>query len=139
MSRTGFGSIRLGRRTPSSRPGAVGRVRELRDSATPAEKVLWSRLRARRFLGLKFRRQFPLEGFVPDFCCYELRLLVEIDGGIHDEPSHTERDHNRDAYLRSLGFTILRFPNERILRDLPAVLEEIATAARLTHQLEPRP
>ena len=136
MGRTGFGSIPRARRAPSARPGAVGRVRELRDQDTWTERVMWERLRGRRFLGLKFRRQFPIDGFISDFCCYELRLVVELDGGVHEEPSQAARDQSRDAHIRSLGYTILRFPNKEVLHDMAAVLRKIAEAARLTHLLE---
>src|SRR5215203_1283632 len=125
MGRTGFGSIPRARRVPSSKPGAVGRVRELRDQDTWAERVMWEQLRGRRFLGLKFRRQFPIDGFVSDFCCYELRLVVELDGRVHEETSQAQRDQYRDAHIRSLGYAILRFPNEMILNELPAVLQKI--------------
>ncbi|MES1245529.1 MAG: endonuclease domain-containing protein, partial [Acidobacteriota bacterium] len=123
------------RRVPSARGGAVGRVRELRESSTPAERVLWDRLRGRRFLGLKFRRQFPIEGFVTDFCCYEMRLVVELDGGIHDESAQAAHDENRDFVLHSLGFRILRFPNDRVLHATDLVLEEIARSAGLEYRL----
>ncbi len=136
MGRTGFGSVPRARRAPSSRPGAVGRVRELRDQDTWAERVTWEQLRGRRFLGLKFRRQFPIDGFVSDFCCYELRLVVELDGKVHEAASQAERDRNRDAHILSLGYTILRFPNEAVLQDMPTVLRKIAEAARLTYLLE---
>ena len=136
MGRTGFGSVAKRRRAPSSKPGAVGRVRELRDQDTWAERVMWETLRGRRFLGLKFRRQFPIDGFISDFCCYELRLVVELDGRVHEEPSQAERDRTRGAHIRFLGFTILRFPNEAVLEDMPTVLRKIAEAARLSHRLE---
>jgi very-short-patch-repair endonuclease len=99
---------------------------------------MWEQIRGRRFLGLKFRRQFPIDGFVSDFCCYELRLVVELDGRVHEDPSQAERDQNRDAHIRSLGYTVLRFPNEAVLEDMQTVLHEIAEAARLTHLLETR-
>jgi very-short-patch-repair endonuclease len=121
---------------PSARGGAVGRVRELRESLTPAEQVLWERLRGRRFLGLKFRRQFPVEGFVTDFCCYERRLVVELDGGIHGDPEQVAHDENRDSVLRSLGFKILRFPNDSVLQGMDLVLQEIAKAAGLEYRLK---
>ena len=99
--------------------------------------MLWNRLRGRQFLGLKFRRQFPIEGFIADFCCYELRLIVELDGGIHGEADRITHDENRGTYLRSIGFTILRFSNDRVLEDLDLVLQEIARTARLEHRFRP--
>ncbi|HEY0553476.1 MAG TPA: DUF559 domain-containing protein [Thermoanaerobaculia bacterium] len=105
-------------------------TRDLRKRQTPAEKVLWRTLRDRRLRGLKFRRQFPVDPFVADFCCWEIRLIVELDGGIHAEPQQTARDRERDAFLRGSGFTILRFPNERVFGDAAGVIAEILELAR---------
>lgn len=107
--------------------------RDLRKRLTPAEKILWRLLRDRRLKDLKFRRQFPIGPFVVDFCCYELRLVIELDGEIHAEPQPAARDRERDAYIRGLGFTILRFPNQRIFGTAGEVLAEIlAVACRKT-------
>jgi very-short-patch-repair endonuclease len=105
-------------------------ARDLRKRLTPAEKILWRLLRDRRLRGLKFRRQFPIGPFVADFCCYELRLVVELDGEIHAEPQPAARDRERDAYIRGLGFTILRFPNQRVFWEAEAVLKEVLAVAR---------
>jgi type I restriction enzyme R subunit len=104
------------------------RARELRRRSTPAETALWAVLRHRRLRGLKFRRQFPIATFVADFCCYSIRLIVELDGEIHEEPAQVAHDENRDAYLRSRGYTILRLPNHR-LQDTESVVDEIFQAA----------
>jgi very-short-patch-repair endonuclease len=87
-------------------------------------------------MGLKFRRQFPIHGFVADFCCYERRLLVELDGPVHDQQQ--ERDQERDHILRSLGYEVLRFPNARARDDLDSVLEAIAAAAGMAYRSEGR-
>jgi very-short-patch-repair endonuclease len=105
-------------------------ARDLRKRLTPAERILWRLLRDRRLKGLKFRRQFPIGPFVVDFCCYELRLVIELDGEIHAEPQPAARDRERDAYIRGLGFTILRFPNERVFWEAEAVLADILAVAR---------
>jgi len=67
--------------------------------------------------------------FVLDFYCRDMKLIVELDGGIHAEARQEAHDQNRDAYLRSVGCTILRFPNNAISTDLPGVLHNIAEAA----------
>ena len=100
-------------------------ARDLRKRQTPAEKTFWRILRDRRLRGLKFRRQHPLGPFVADFCCYEIRLVLELDGEIHQEAQPAARDRERDAHIRGLGFTILRFPNERVFGDAEGVIEEI--------------
>ena len=136
MAKEGFGSVPRGRRVPSPRPGAVGRVRELRAQSTEAEDLLWERLRGRRVLGLKFRRQLPIEGFITDFCCYDQKLVVELDGEVHSDPAQAARDANRDAYLLSLGYKVLRFSNQRIHDSMPDVLKEIGQATSVAHLLE---
>jgi very-short-patch-repair endonuclease len=105
-------------------------ARDLRKRLTPAEKIFWRLLRDRRLKDLKFRRQFPIGPFVVDFCCYEIRLVIELDGDIHAKPQPAARDRERDAYIRGLGFTILRFPNERVFGEAEAVLADILAVAR---------
>src|SRR5262245_53963948 len=106
------------------------RARELRRNATPAEAAMWELLRHRRLRGLKFRRQFPIATFIADFCCYSLRLIVELDGGVHDEPTQAARDENRDEYLRSRGYKLLRIPNHHLFQSPERVLEEICQVAQ---------
>jgi very-short-patch-repair endonuclease len=105
-------------------------VRELRRRQTPAEQALWEMLRDRRLEGLKFRRQFPISIFVADFCCFNLKLVVELDGGVHETRAQAAHDENRDFFLRSVGYTILRFPNEQLFADPDSILRQIATEAR---------
>jgi very-short-patch-repair endonuclease len=105
-------------------------ARDLRKRQTPAEKALWKILRDRRLRDLKFRRQFPIGPFVADFCCWEIRLVVELDGEIHAEAQQAARDRERDACIRGLGFVILRFPNDRVFGDAAGVIAEILGLAR---------
>jgi very-short-patch-repair endonuclease len=113
-----------------------GRMDELPDRSRPQEaadaggKALWRTLRDKRLAGLKFRRQCLIGPFVADFCCWEIRLVVELDGEIHAEPQQAARDRERDAFLRGSGFTILRFPNERVFGDAAGVIGEILALAR---------
>ena len=104
-------------------------VREFRRQQTPAERWLWKLLRDRSLEGLKFRRQFPIPPFIADFCCFDLKLIVELDGGVHGTPQQSAHDENRDIYLRSLGYTILRFPNSEVFKTPDAVLHRITTEA----------
>src|SRR5690242_3477921 len=89
------------------------RVRELRHTQTEAEKTAWHLLRDWR-LGLKFRRQYPIENCIVDFYCCELRLAVELDGGVHSQPSQMKKDAAKDAFLRKLGVRVLRLPNGQV-------------------------
>lgn len=114
------------------------RRRELRTSATRAEKRLWSRLRSRQWLGLKFRRQHPLGTFIVDFYCHEAELAIEIDGGQHAEEKQSVYDQKRTELLRAKGIRVLRFWNNEVLRNLEGVLEAIAEElSALTPALSP--
>jgi very-short-patch-repair endonuclease len=125
MARAGFGRSRI---QAQERP-VKGRARELRVQQTDAEETLWDLLRGRKLLGLKFRRQFPIETYIVDFYCHERHLVVELDGGIHADPRQAAHDENRDAYLRARGLHVLRLRNEAVFEDGPEVLRCIAEAA----------
>ena len=105
-------------------PGA--RVLRLRE--TPAEDVLWEALRGRKLNGIKFRRQHPIRPFVADFCCAERRLVVELDGEVHE--TQREHDAEREALLHQAGYSVMRFTNEQVLYDLPTVLDAIDQASQ---------
>ncbi len=92
------------------------RVRELRHNQTEAEKAAWHLLRGRR-LGAKFRRQCRIENWVLDFYCFEHNLAVELDGGVHSQPSQMRRDAAKEDYLRTIGIRLLRMPNGLVLED----------------------
>jgi len=98
------------------------RAKELRRDMTPAEKVLWNELRANK-LGVHFRRQQVISGFIVDFYCHKAALVVEIDGDIHD--LQEEEDAKREKALREIGLGIVRFRNDKIMRELPAVVGRI--------------
>jgi very-short-patch-repair endonuclease len=85
--------------------------------------MLWKHLRLRQINNLKFRRQQPIGKYIVDFVCLEKRLIIEVDGGQHDEQS--SYDSNRDAWLNSQGYRILRFWNNQIFGELEAVKETI--------------
>ncbi len=101
------------------------RAQILRADPTPAEQAMWEILRDRRLEGIKFRRQKPISIFVADFYCPELKLVVELDGNVHADPRQAAHDENRDSYLRSVGCTILRFPNRDLFENREAVLSKI--------------
>jgi very-short-patch-repair endonuclease len=107
-------------------------ARQMRSDATDAERALWRHLRAHHLAGRKFRRQQPIGPFIVDFVCHASSLIVEVDGGQHLE---SDRDAQRDAWLRQQGFTVLRFWNDDVLARTDAVVEEV-----LRHlPLSPRP
>ncbi len=94
----------------------------MRAHPTHAEAILWQALR-RRKLGVRFKRQCPLFGYIADFYCFQRSLIVEADGSSH----HPAIDAKRDLDLKAQGFTTLRFTNHQILTNLPAVLQAIRT------------
>ena len=109
------------------RAGAkVDRARELRAEQTDIERQLWFRLRDRRLLGLKFRRQVPVGPYIADFACIEHRLVIELDGGQHGEM--VEQDDARTARMEKLGWRVVRFWNSDVIDNLEGVLEAISIA-----------
>jgi very-short-patch-repair endonuclease len=98
------------------------RAKELRRNMTPAEKILWEELRANK-LGVHFRRQQVIQGFIVDFYCHKAGLVVEVDGDIHD--LQKEEDERREKVLRELGLRIVRFRNDEVLKTLHIVIKEI--------------
>ena len=96
-------------------------ARKLRDDPTEAEKHLWCVLRSRN-LGVKFRRQAIIGPYIVDFVCFERKLVIEVDGGQHDQ---SRRDIPRDEWLRGQGFEILRFWNNDVLANLEGVFQKI--------------
>src|SRR5439155_16689067 len=76
-------------------------------------------------LGYKFRRQQPVEKRIADFCCFELRLVIELDGSVHAQPSQTRRDETRDRELRAQGFRVCHFPNGLVLTNPEGFVEKV--------------
>ena len=108
--------------------GLVEQARELRRKQMPAEEALWELLRNRQLAELKFRRQHQIGDYIVDFFCAKHGLIVELDGSVHDTLDRKKKDAKRDAYLRSLGHSGLRFPNARVFDDTEAMLSDILAA-----------
>ncbi|HJT06439.1 MAG TPA: DUF559 domain-containing protein, partial [Stellaceae bacterium] len=102
-------------------------ARALRRDATDAEKRIWQALRAQQ-AGAKFRRQQPIEGYVVDFVSFEHRLVIEIDGGQHNDAD--EYEQRRTRCLEANGFRILRFWNNEVMENLEGVVDRIVAALR---------
>jgi len=110
------------------RPEKLARAKELRRQMTVAEELLWRRLRANRLDGYHFRRQQIIDGFIVDFYCHALGLVIEVDGEVHE---HQEAyDNQRDEVLRARGLVVLRVANADVEQSIGRVLERIQTAAR---------
>lgn len=106
--------------------------RNLRKDNNPWETTLWQYLRGKRFNGLKFKRQVPIGNYIVDFCCDEKKLVIELDGGQHNESEFQFRDLKRENYLKKEGYTVLRFWNNEIDQDIEGVLEKISQVCNLS-------
>jgi very-short-patch-repair endonuclease len=105
--------------------------RSLRRKQKDAERRLWARLRDRRFDGTKFRRQHPIGSYIVDFCCPQVGLVIELDGGQH--ATRPGADATRTAFLHSEGYRVLRFWNSDVLGNMDGVLQRIAEVFRDPH------
>ena len=106
-------------------------AKAMRRVMTDAELKLWNELRAHRLMGLGFRRQVPIAGYIVDFACPNKRLVIEVDGSQHGDDEDVRRDAIRTARLQRDGWTVLRFWNDDVIRDMDAVCDHIVIAAGL--------
>ena len=97
-------------------------AKQLRLQETEAEKLLWSRL-SRKQLGVKFRRQHPIYSYIADFYCHSHKLVIEVDGPIHDSEENTFNDKIRTCGFNEFNIKVLRFTNNQIFNDIETVLE----------------
>jgi very-short-patch-repair endonuclease len=97
----------------------------LRRSMTKAEAVLWKRLKNKNLFSTKFRRQHPVYIFIVDFYCHEHKLVIEVDGEIHNDEKTSEYDLARTAALNKFGLKVVRFTNNQILYSLDSVIKKI--------------
>lgn len=100
-------------------------ARELRKNMTKAEEKLWSALRKKQLNGYIFRRQHPIDIYIVDFYCHALKLIIEVDGSIHDNPEVSSYDLGRTAELERFGLKILRFTNDEVLINMKDVKNKI--------------
>ncbi len=107
------------------RHALTNNARTLRKQQTDTEAKLWQYLRAGRFGGVKFYRQYPIGKYITDFCAPKCNLIVEVDGSGHDEPEQREHDTVREKWLRNEGWKIIRVWNNDVATNMPSVLEHI--------------
>ena len=100
-------------------------AREMRKFSTEGEKQLWKTLKKFRDQDFIFRRQHPIDIFIADFYCHKLKLVIEVDGGIHETPDKIDYDIGRSAELDKFGITVMRFKNEEVIFETDKVLEII--------------
>jgi very-short-patch-repair endonuclease len=99
-------------------------ARVLRKQMTDAERKLWSLLRGNR-LGIKFRRQAPISNYIVDFFCVKAKLIIELDGNQHYMQKGIQNDFERDEYLHSIGYKVIRYPNSEIFENEDGMMQEI--------------
>lgn len=95
----------------------------MRKVLTPAELKLWNELRAHRLMGLGFRRQFPIAAYIVDFACPEKKLVIEVDGAQHADAGAAAGEETRTSHLEQDGWTVLRFWNDDVIRDIDNVCQ----------------
>jgi len=100
-------------------------ARRMRRALTEPELKFWNAVRAHRLMGLSFRRQMPIGGYIADFACAEHRLIIEIDGATHSLDKQIERDYHRDAALIALGWRVIRFTNDEVLNRMDDVCTHV--------------
>ncbi len=104
-------------------------AREMRNNLTPAERIVWERVRLKRLNGYRFRSQHPIYRYILDFYCHEKKLAVEVDGDIHD--TRREYDEYRDEFLKSIGIETLRLNNDEVLGNTNIAIKKIERAIEL--------
>jgi very-short-patch-repair endonuclease len=108
-------------------------AQEMRKNPTESEKALWNILRKFRYKGYIFRRQHSVDIFIADFYCHKLKLIVEVDGGVHDSDQAMEYDDGRSAELEKYGLSIIRFTNDQVLKETDKITFHIQNyISRLT-------
>ena len=99
--------------------------KELRQKLTPSEAFLWTYLKARKFEGKRFTKQHSIAHYIVDFYCASEKLIIELDGEVHNNPLAQSYDSNRTQELERLGYSVIRFENKMVFDSLPSVLKEI--------------
>ena len=102
------------------KPKTTANARSLRGNMTEVERLLWQALRGKQLNGYRFRRQHPIGSYIADFACLEEKIVIELDGGQHQE--QIEYDEQRSAYLKTHGWQVLRFWNNDVFNNLEGVL-----------------
>jgi very-short-patch-repair endonuclease len=106
-------------------PRTIEFAKWLRKRMTASEKMLWERLRRHNIQGVKFRRQHPIEYYVADFYCHEIKMVIEVDGPVHARPDQKEHDENRSAEMDRFGIKVIRFTNDEVKNHIGRVMKTI--------------
>ena len=109
----------------NSRPSTYENARDLRKVQTKAEAKLWQALRNEKVDNLKFRRQHAFDDYILDFYCHKLKLAIEVDGAVHNDPEVKAYDIVRTKNLNDNGITVLRFDNDEVEKNIRSVIQKI--------------
>lgn len=107
-----------------AKPKLFEKAKQLRNNMTYSEFILWDELKQNK-LGVRFKAQHPIKNYIVDFYCHKVKLVIEIDGSIHDLEENIEYDKGRTFELEQLGLKVIRFTNDEVNYDLKKVVEEI--------------
>jgi very-short-patch-repair endonuclease len=113
-----------------AKPIIFERAKTMRQNPTIAEKTLWEQLRNNQILGLRFKHQHPIDIFIADFYCHKIKLVIEVDGDVHNSEENKEYDQNRTAELENFGITVIRFKNEDVLDTINETKTKIETICK---------
>jgi very-short-patch-repair endonuclease len=109
----------------NAKPIIFERAKTMRENMTQAEKAVWELLKEKKMLGLRFKPQHPIDIFIADFYCHPLKLVIEIDGGIHKSNDQRRHDIGREAELEHWGIKVIRFTNDEVKDDIAHIQNEI--------------
>lgn len=111
--------------TPARSPNVIDFARRERATANELARTVWQFVRNRQICNQKFRREHPIPPYTADFCCIDLKLILEIDGADHFTATGQDRDRARDDFLNAQGYRVVRIGGYEVLRDAPRTLEKI--------------
>ncbi len=124
----------------NAKPQIFEKAKSMRKNMTSAELLLWEKLKGKKVLGLRFRPQHPIDIFIADFYCHPIKLVIEVDGGIHKSKDQKEYDLGRTAELNYLKIEVIRFTNEEVEKDMRQVIETIKQKCLLRQsEIQPSP
>jgi very-short-patch-repair endonuclease len=124
----------------NAKPHIFEKAKVLRNNMTASELKLWDCLKGKQIFGLRFRPQHPIDIFIADFYCHPIKLVIEVDGGIHKSVNQNEYDIGREAELNYWGIKVIRFTNEQIDNDIQhviTIIKQISTQLQ-SEQQSPR-
>ena len=108
-----------------AKPHIFEKAKALRNNMTGSELKLWEILKGKKIMELRFRSQHPIDIFIADFYCHPVKLVIEVDGGIHKSRDQKEYDIGRTAELNYWGIEVIRFTNEEVEKDINSIIDKI--------------